>query len=116
MALIRNINIIVKRDVTDQACSGLYSHVVLIENTIVSLFPRVLPLLPRVLPIFPRVLPLLLSLQVLPELTPAIKGIITTCDLELITRCLSTLLGLYSGSAAGPSPVVKIAASEVGQG
>ena len=72
-------------------------------------------LLPRVLSLLPRVLSLLLSLQVLPELTPAIKGIITTCDLELITRCLSTLLGLYSGSAAGPSPVVKVAASEVGQ-
>ena len=51
-------------------------------------------------------------LQVLPELMPALKGVVTTCDIQLTTRCLTTLLSLHTG-ASGTVGVVKVASCEV---
>ena len=57
----------------------------------------------------------LCCLQVLPELMPALKGVVMTCDLQLTSRCLTALLSLHTG-ASGAVGVVKVASCGVSGG
>ena len=91
LALLRNIIIILKRDITDQVHSTCQIWFVYFScHKIWS------P-----------------CLQVLPELIPALKGVITTCDLQLTTRYIAILLALHSGSNTGAASIVKVASCEV---
>ena len=49
----------------------------------------------------------------LPDLIPAVKGVINQCDLQLVTRYILTLMQLPPGSKIAPPSIVKVASHEV---
>lgn len=49
----------------------------------------------------------------LPELIPSVRGVVSTCDFQLTTLYVTTLLSLPTSANQGPVAVVKVASCEV---